>query len=220
MNRLPLFFLVLAMLLAGCSSSNSYLSQSDKPAAFRANKFDQVIDFENIDTELLNASIFHASNEARMKHGRQRVGYEPVLEAAAQEYAERQARGGFLSHTDSARPGMATPKDRVAAAGAKNPLVAENLATTAGIHLKSGEKVYINPNGTLSKTPNGKAIPRHTYRSLGQSVVQQWMDSPGHRKNLLSKDARSLGCGSSHYMQNQIPSFVMVQNFQLYEQLK
>lgn len=220
MNRLLRFLLIVALALAGCSASNSYLSESAKPAAFQANKFDRAIDFDDIDTDLLNASIFHASNEARLKHGRQRVGYEPVLEVAAQEYAERQARGGFLSHTDSARPGMKTPKDRVAAAGAKNPMVAENLATTAGIHLKSGEMVYVNPNGTLSKKPNGKAIPRHTYRSLGQSVVQQWMDSPGHRKNLLSKDARSLGCGSSLYMQNKIPSFVMVQNFQLFEQLK
>ena len=220
-SRLFLALLLFALLPA-CSSTNAYIKANDRPAALQDAAFAKVLDFKNIDTELLNAAVFHATNEARIKHGRRRLAYHAVLEEAAQTYADRQAKHNFLAHEDKSNPGLVTPQDRVRAAGATNPYVAENLATTAGMRIVSGERFYVrNPVGpVISRTPTGEAVPRHTYASLGRSVVQQWLDSPGHRRNLLSADARALGCGSSFYMQDVIPSFVMAQNFQLYEPLK
>jgi hypothetical protein len=46
------------------------------------------------------------------------------------------------------------------------------------------------------------------------------MNSPGHRKNILSKDALQLGCGAAFFLTtefNDMPTFYIVQNFQCFE---
>lgn len=216
-------FLLMAtlLLLCGCSSSNTYLEKSELTQSLNDAGFHQPLDFSNIDFGRLNAAVFYATNEARAQNGGRRLRYHPVLEEASDIYAKKMAREGWLAHEDPNGP-LRTPKQRVEAAGAESPYVAENLATLAGFPIKSGEKIFVLDEEELlfSRSPTGKPLKRHTYASLARHVVQQWLDSPGHRKNLLSPDAMALGCGSGYYKQGVIPSFVMAQNFQLFKKLK
>ena len=39
-----------------------------------------------------------------------------------------------------------------------------------------------------------------TYWSFALSVVQEWMDSAGHRKNILNSTYKYLGCGAYYYI--------------------
>jgi uncharacterized protein YkwD len=34
----------------------------------------------------------------------------------------------------------------------------------------------------------------HTYLSFAEALVESWMQSPGHRKNILHKEQEYLGC--------------------------
>ena len=49
--------------------------------------------------------------------------------------------------------------------------------------------------GQFSLTPYGPPIPPHTYASFARDLVESWMNSPSHRRNLLTSKARYLGCG-------------------------
>ena len=107
-------------------------------------------------------------------------------------------------------------------AGAANPKAAENIITEVAIEYESGENVYVRDRkkGHFSRTADGPILPRHTYRSFAKSVVDRWMDSPGHRKNILAKDALQIGIGTAFRDERGFPTFVAVQNFQWYEPIQ
>lgn len=213
-----LIFVLFVFTVTGCAP-NYYASGDglDTKGAFH-----ETLDFRSIDNPKLNAAIFHATNEARKANGVAPVQHSDVLQTAAQSYAERSADKRFLAHQDPTSESLKSPRQRVAAAGGENPMIAENLATTPGLKIKSGEKLYIKDqsNFEFTRQPGGEVIGRHTYASFARNVVEQWMNSPGHRKNLLSKDAVELGCGTAIYIYEGPANFVAVQNFQLFEPLK
>ena len=69
----------------------------------------------------------------------------------------------------------------------------------------------------------GDPIPPHTYLSLGDEIVNGWMNSPPHKSNILSADAKELGCGTAYYTDkshNYMPMLFATQNFQLFEPIK
>ncbi|MCF3651294.1 CAP domain-containing protein [Synoicihabitans lomoniglobus] len=43
----------------------------------------------------------------------------------------------------------------------------------------------------------GEEVPWPTYEEAARRIVQQWMDSPGHRNNLLNPEVRRLACGTA-----------------------
>ena len=210
------FAFIFSVLLFSCSQTVSVDTTSPLHLERR---FHLAIDFAKPDYKLLNEAIFLATNEARKSESQPEVARNKKLGQAASRYAKRQANGNFLAHIDPTG-GPKTPDDRVRVFKGKNPYVSENLATTAGYPIASGEPVYVDSANRLSREPDGPKIARHSYRSFARDVVQQWLNSPGHRKNLLSPDALELGCGTYIFFQNKIPSFVSVQNFQSFEKLK
>ena len=99
------------------------------------------------------------------------------------------------------------------------PKIAENIATNFGITYRAGTSVYPRDrvNGTFSYTPSGAIIPNHTYLSLADALVTQWMNSPGHRANILSTNAFQLGCGLYFYHDSSFYNMMKIkatQNFQ------
>lgn len=65
---------------------------------------------------------------------------------------------------------------------------AENLATAKRLEISDGQPVY--PLGTdrcaYSVTPRGERIAERSYDSLANNLVTRWIESPGHRKNLMN----------------------------------
>lgn len=85
------------------------------------------------------------------------LGFSPALQAAADAHAQYLSRTGNFSHSG---PGGATPRDRVARAGYRACVTAENIA-------------------------RGQPDIR--------SVVATWMESPGHRANILNAQVTQYG---------------------------
>ena len=81
------------------------------------------------------------------------------------------------------------PEDRAKIAGVTNPFIAENIA----------------------KTPVNS---QETYLSLSNKIVTQWMNSPGHKSNILSKEALELGVGVFIIKENEVNYIYATQNFQ------
>ncbi len=113
----------------------------------------------------LSRAILYQVNLERRREGRQALLPDDRLGRAAQSYARELAGRGRLDHT-SPVPGRHTFMDRLAAEGARPRMAGENLAL-------------------LTETP--RALPAH--------VVQLWLDSPGHRANLLEPRFTCTGIG-------------------------
>jgi uncharacterized protein YkwD len=146
------------------------------------------------------------------------------LERSAFLHAKSMVEQNFFAHENPYDETRKTPELRGRLAGIKNPLVAENIATHFGIKYEAGAPVYPIDRtlGTFSYSGEGALIPNHTYLSFAEAIVKQWLDSPGHRRNLLSKDARQLGCGAYFYRDpdfHNMPNFKAVQNFQLFHEI-
>ncbi len=195
------------------------------PQNFRDNPlFSQTIDFARIDYPRLNAAIFFVTNEARVKNGRKPLNFALELERSAYLHAKSMVEQNFFSHENPHEKERKSVEQRARLAGIKNPFVAENIATHFGIKYEAGTPVYpVDRNlGTFSYSGEGALIPNHTYLSFAEGIVKQWLNSPGHRRNLLSKDALQLGCGAYFYRDanfHNMPNFKAVQNFQLFREI-
>lgn len=112
------------------------------------------------DLDAVESQVVEGTNRFRASQGLGAVAPNSRLEQAARAYANHLADGGTFSHES----GGTTPEIRVRRAGYRECVVAENLARrydTAG----------------------------YTTRDLAQKLVQGWIDSPGHRRNMLEADA-------------------------------
>jgi uncharacterized protein YkwD len=189
---------------------------------FRSNKlFHQIIAFNQIDYPLLHAAIFFVTNEARVKNKRPPLTFALALERAAYHHSKRMVEQNFFNHENSSDKTRKTAQQRAQLAGIKNPMLAENIATHFGIQYQANSPIYpVDPlKGTFSYAPDGPLVPAHTYLSFAEAIVKQWLDSPGHRENILNRQALQLGCGVYFYSDlefHNMPKFKATQDFQLY----
>lgn len=152
------------------------------------------IDLE--DDSLLTEAIFHETNKRRERQGLGAIEYLSDLNALACMHARAMIKKEFFGHINPYEQGQRTPQDRAQRIGLKPSFIAENIIQVPAIRYHSGEPVYIRQEAgktLFSRKPKGPPIERHTYLSFAESVLDRWMKSPGHRKNILAKEPRFLG---------------------------
>jgi uncharacterized protein YkwD len=119
------------------------------------------------------AAILRATNRARHEHGLRPLQPLPDLDLAADDQARYMALLLTAQH-ENAFAGQTMPADRIERRGIHPQLTAENVAS-----------VKIS-------TPEG---PEST-ADIAQALVNAWMDSPGHRANLLGERFTHLGASA------------------------
>jgi uncharacterized protein YkwD len=156
------------------------------------------IEPRHFNAPLLSAAMFYRTNSVRSQHHLKPLIYNALVADAAQRHAERMARKEYLSHGASLKEKILTPYERLRNAGLRPHFSAETIAFKFRLRYQSGKPVYAreeNGETVYSYEPGGKPLQPYTYAEFARAVVQQWMDSPGHRKVLLSKEAAQLGVG-------------------------
>lgn len=113
-------------------------------------------------------AILDATNRQRMRRGLQPIAWEGDLTRIARDYSRQLVGRHRLEHRDASGKG---PSDRVAQQHRRLVgLVGENLAAFSGDW----------PEDPVD---------------LADELVEGWMQSPGHRRNLLRQDYTHLGVG-------------------------
>ncbi|WP_395744872.1 CAP domain-containing protein [Prosthecobacter sp.] len=130
----------------------------------------RVLDRATLDTGLLSAAIFFATNAEREKHKLPLFRTSRALMACAYEHSRDMATENFFSHENPHDPAKRTAWQRLEAKGLKSGELAENIAM---------------------RTSNGL-----TYLAFADEMVKLWMNSPGHRANILNPRLLFLGCGT------------------------
>ena len=182
----------------------------------------QYIDINNPDYHRLNAAIFFATNEQRLKKKLPLVSYSAKLEELATMHSRDMCEKNFFNHINPKDRKKRNPGDRARLVGIKNPYIAENIATAFGLQYEENRNVIPRGPGKFSYTSNGELIQPQTYIAVADLLLELWMNSEGHRKNILSANALQLGCGTWMFFDdkfNQMPTFKATQNFQEYEKI-
>jgi uncharacterized protein YkwD len=159
---------LLAVLLAGCA-------HAPPPASTAA--LDQAVSLENPDRALLATAIFGETNRVRMENHAAPLQLSPELDSAADTQAVHMALMLRSEHSNPI-PGEHTAAQRVSSTGFKASRVAENAIMLP------------------ARSPAGSPQGAYTYSGLAAALVQNWMNSPGHRANLLSHEVTRLGCAA------------------------
>ena len=111
--------------------------------------------------------IFVLVNEERKKAGLPELFYDVSLQSAARQHSQEMLKLDYFSHL-SPTGGLKNPSDRVYRSGLSDYVVGENIA----VHSLdvSAEKV-------------------------AEQLMEQWMNSPGHRANILRPEFTHIGIG-------------------------
>jgi uncharacterized protein YkwD len=161
------------------------------------------IDFSQIDYPLLNAAIFYETNRRRGQYGLHPYKHSAAMERAAFMHSIDMARGNFFSHNNYSDSRKREPSDRTALFGGDG--AGENIASTFGIQYEAGTRV-----SSIS------SIPPHTYISFAAALLEGWMQSPGHKANILDSNGYGyeyLGCGAYPIPGDEWRMFYATQNF-------
>lgn len=161
---------------------------------------DDAIDLAHFHREVAARAIFEESNRRRTAAGLPRLAPLAAAQSAALWQAQFMAQAGAISHVNTSDRARRTLEDRIRAAGITFRFIAENVAVNFAIDYEARRPVYPRrgPAGEalFSYTGDGPPLRPHTYASMARAVVSQWMNSSGHRQNLLSREAKHLGCAA------------------------
>ncbi|MDD1705589.1 MAG: CAP domain-containing protein [Methanoregulaceae archaeon] len=117
----------------------------------------------------VEAAILKYTNQERIASGVSPLVQDPLLTSVARAHSLDMKERNFFSH---ANPDGLSPFQRMAAAGYRYSAAAENIAATSAF--------------TLSSSPD----------EAGRYFVQEmWMQSTGHRENILSSAYTRIGIG-------------------------
>lgn len=119
------------------------------------------------DPSVIEQAIHAATNRRRSDHGLETLAYSPHLSAVALQHSRDMARRDFFDHESPDGDG---PADRYREFGHDARVSGENIALT------------YHP---LNDSPE----------EVGRSVVDDWMDSQGHRENILRTQFDAEGIG-------------------------
>ncbi|MBI4145701.1 CAP domain-containing protein [Candidatus Woesearchaeota archaeon] len=153
-------------------------------------------DRPSLDIDELELHVHDLTNVERAQNGLDRLEYDDALAAVARAHSEDMASRGFFDHTN---PDGESPSDRAERQGYKcrkvgilyiTEGIAENLAKLSVYESKTSLKYQ------------GKTYYVYEWYSqdeLAEKTVDGWMDSPGHRENILTEgyDAEGIGVAVS-----------------------
>lgn len=184
-----------ALMLAACTISalSSAARADDCARPEHPPEARETIAKDELDQAVFSKAVLRETNYERCLQELEPLQASPKLRDVAEKHGVWMAETGTLSH-QSAREGRRTPADRLSAAGIDYRRMGENLAMLHLYRLDETGRVRVDPEADCRfLTEEGKVVSRHTYASLADLVVQQWMDSEAHRKNLLGEGFRRHG---------------------------
>lgn len=139
-------------------------------------------------TEEIERLTFDKTNAERKAHGLHELVWDSNLANTARAHSVDMTQNGFFSHVNLKGE---DPTDR---------------ARRNGLVMGIGENIGKMPTGNIV----GIGYVSHNPDSIATAQVQSWMESPGHRSNMLDPRYTKLGVGVSYDGMY----YISTQNFQ------
>jgi uncharacterized protein YkwD len=171
-----------------------------------------------VPTQRINQDLFDAAVRAEVNFHRCRAGLSKLnaagnsLAREAKTHSTWMAKQQTLSHQNSI-PGKGSLSQRVKASGVRFRTGSENIGMVHRFQIDNRRFRILDSASCKFSTYEGQSLPAHNYASLARHAVNLWMNSPGHRKNILDRrinrmssavayDPDSPYCGQFYMTQN------------------
>ncbi|HKM41527.1 MAG TPA: CAP domain-containing protein [Methanocorpusculum sp.] len=132
--------------------------------------------------------IYNYTNTERATYGLSSLQYDPVLSDIARSHSLDMATNNYFSHTNLQGFG---PSDRAEKAGYSTYKSLGDGWYTNGI----GENIFKMPYGNVEGVGY---VGKYDSNKIAYEIVDGWMNSPGHRANILESDYTKIGVGVSY----------------------
>lgn len=166
----------------------------------------RVIDPRTFDEALLSRLIFDLTNVERSRQNLSEFGTNQYLQSAAVFHSRDMASRSYFNHKSKGIFKRTNHSDRIASTGYRPRTSAENIAM---IPTFNSQRIQSYPGGGSQVVDTD----HNTYGRLANFAVQQWMNSPGHRANIMNRSLTELGVGVALGMNGNIPYVYLTQNF-------
>ena len=146
-----------------------------------------------LETAMIEKWILHYTNEERAEAGLEALEHDEAISEIARAHSRNMER--IFSHVIN---GMG-PTDRALAAGYDCRFYQEDGSYSYG--LSENISKYPRIRQWLLQTVSGGATNRwpdifmRDSETIARSIVESWMNSPGHRANILDEDSKRIGVG-------------------------
>jgi len=134
----------------------------------------------------VEALIHERINEERSERGLPQLRHAPVLQRVASNHSQAMATQGFYNHT---APDGDTFSDRYADAGYQC-----KVATGDGKYAGGAENIVSTYAWTQVRHNDSTAF-YNSEQDVADAVVESWMQSDGHRENILQRYWHNEGIG-------------------------
>ncbi len=154
-----------------------------------------VVPSKNINQSLLSQAIRTEVNFHRCRAGLQGVSLASgQLRKQATRHSGWMAKSQQLTHRSNVS-GSATLKQRFQNAGVTYRAGSENIGMVHRYRIDNRRFNIVDSSACKFAAKDGTPLPAHSYASLARHIVNLWMDSPGHRKNILDRKVNRMTTG-------------------------
>lgn len=172
---------------AKASSSTQALGRS--PALAGA---EEKIDPKCLREDLLTTLIVRYTNCERQKAGLKPLSVSAQLAQLAQAHSLDMARRDYFSHSEPKLFGHKSFSSRMPIQQLNLRQVAENIAMFPVVKSRKTTERRLSTGQLLGRSVEEDI---YSYDALARQVVENWMQSPGHRKNILAPQLDEIAMG-------------------------
>ena len=140
-----------------------------------------------LDRALVEQYVHEAVNEERTARGLEALAFDEDLQEIARSHSQDMAERDYFAHTDPEGNSFA---DRYEAHGYEC-----RAYTDDGYYYTGGENIAYTYFDQPVRTSSGEVVEHTTERELAEGIVDQWMNSDGHRENILAEHWNNEGIG-------------------------
>ncbi|MFH0977093.1 MAG: CAP domain-containing protein [Spirochaetota bacterium] len=169
----------------------------------------------DLNIKLVSKWIIFYTNIERLTNGQAPLQYDPELEKAALWQAEYCSKIKTLDHTARVK-NMAKHKDRIEFFGGKCGNCGENLTVKFSANFEGIPVSVKNDSKGVYYDYGSKTVYWLTEQQMAFIMIDGWMKSPGHRKNILRPGFLWIGAGSVKGVYNNFSSYYGCQVFNGY----
>ena len=201
--------------------------KTDYYSDYDVNTFANIVNLQQkiiksfIDVDLLDAAVFWFTNIVRKTYNLNQFQFHEKLRQSAILHSEQMIVHNFFGHENNFVKKYKTLSNRIDSVKDDEfqsfMCYGENIADYPIIKANQSFSFENKDGMTRLISTDGHEIFPYSHYEYAKIVVEGWMNSPGHRRNILNNDFLYLGCGCSKYKkQNNGYSmlyFKLTQNF-------
>lgn len=165
-----------------------------------------IIDPGHFDEARLCGLIFDLTNAERARAGLRPLAQSRGAASAATQHSRDMASRGYFDHKSKGFFKRTNPSDRMATYGYQPRMSAENIAM-----IPTFNNQIIRTSSDRSRQV--MAADYNSYDRLARYAMREWMNSPGHRKNIMNPQLSTLGVGVAVGMRKNVPYVYLTQDF-------